>query len=682
MSKDTVGDRLAPALRQEGSALAAAASAKRIDAQAAPNAVDDIKKKSVAQAIKNQEAVAVPQGSCKQVLWFSFFFDGTGNNLDADLDTKKHSNVAKLFRAHQGTENIGGRLGAAAPTTGIYRIYVPGVGTYFKEIGDSGGMMGGGFGRYGDQRIEWALKEMNKLMDRHIRLAQSPSNQIIEINVAAFGFSRGAALARAFIHDLLTDHCEKRLDKTWRFKRARCRLRVRFLGLFDTVASSGLAASTNTVSFVDAATGGVKSHMWVRRHLYANTRPDVLAFAEHGKAGADPNPGIWDGHKAFGNRMFINPMVENVRHFVAAHEYRNSFPLDSVSYLTDTGTYYKPAHFHEYVYPGVHSDVGGSYRPGEGGRNNNGATKLGLIPLRSMYAFAHAAHVPLRSYSAFEESSKTDFAILPEVMEDFNYYSSKVGAKGNTLGGLFNAHMSLYYQWRFYDIRRKMNKFTASNDAIARNAKVFDKDRENWEKGIKPLQDNYDRLRKISTGKAIMLSQMPTYMALTEDGRRQLAAQRVELEKAVAAEKAAYDKLMPLKAQQAALPAELNLITTTNIYDQQLIDDTESIIGWLKMPTLISITRGFKLNRASLRPHYKALVEAYENEFELKKGLRDKRLIAFFDMYVHDSLSAFAKDGTLPSDPRVIYTGGDEKLPYANNDSGPEKVEEPETRMA
>lgn len=73
MSKDTVGDRLAPALRQEGSALAAAASAKRIDAQAAPNAVDDIKKKSVAQAIKNQEAVAVPQGSCKQVLWFSFF---------------------------------------------------------------------------------------------------------------------------------------------------------------------------------------------------------------------------------------------------------------------------------------------------------------------------------------------------------------------------------------------------------------------------------------------------------------------------------------------------------------------------------------------------------------------------------------------------------------------------------
>jgi hypothetical protein len=48
-------------------------------------------------------------------------------------------------------------------------------------------------------------------------------------------------------------------------------------------------------------------------------------------------------------------------------------------------------------------------------------------------------------------------------------------------------------------------------------------------------------------------------------------------------------------------------------------------------------------------------------------GLRDPESIAFFDTYVHDSLAGFAKDATLPSDPRVIYTGGDNKLPYAIN---------------
>lgn len=35
--------------------------------------------------------------------------------------------------------------------------------------------------------------------------------------------------------------------------------------------------------------------------------------------------------------------------------------------------------------------------------------------------------------------------------------------------------------------------------------------------------------------------------------------------------------------------------------------------------------------------------------------------------FVHDSLAGFAKDVTLPSDPRCCYIGGDEELKYANN---------------
>lgn len=32
-----------------------------------------------------------------KALWLTFFFDGTGNNLDADLENHEHSNVARLF---------------------------------------------------------------------------------------------------------------------------------------------------------------------------------------------------------------------------------------------------------------------------------------------------------------------------------------------------------------------------------------------------------------------------------------------------------------------------------------------------------------------------------------------------------------------------------------------------------
>ncbi|MFY0526729.1 hypothetical protein ACN28I_27490 [Archangium gephyra] len=74
-----------------------------------------------------------------------------------------------------------------------------------------------------------------------------------------------------------------------------------------------------------------------------------------------------------------------------------------------------------------------------------------------------------------------------------------------------------------------------------------------------------------------------------------------------------------------------------------------------------------KKGRDKLRPHYKAVLEAYEAEFERKQGLRNQEIIAFFETYVHDSLAGFAKDATLPSDPRVIYIGGDEKLRYAVN---------------
>ena len=53
-----------------------------------------------AQAAAKQATQAAPSPSCQQCLTLAFFFDGTGNNLDADVGTLQHSNVARLFDSH------------------------------------------------------------------------------------------------------------------------------------------------------------------------------------------------------------------------------------------------------------------------------------------------------------------------------------------------------------------------------------------------------------------------------------------------------------------------------------------------------------------------------------------------------------------------------------------------------
>lgn len=56
-------------------------------------------------------------------------------------------------------------------------------------------------------------------------------------------------------------------------------------------------------------------------------------------------------------------------------------------------------------------------------------------------------------------------------------------------------------------------------------------------------------------------------------------------------------------------------------------------------------------------------------------GLKDERIFSFFEFYVHESLADFYKDSTLPSDPRVVYFGGDEKYKYAIHSPKNDSVE-------
>ena len=76
--------------------------------------------------------------SCAVNFSFGFFFDGTNNNLDRDRVTHNHSNVARLYLAFPGADIAFPWPDAATRYPHYFRTYVPGVGTKFDAVGDTG----------------------------------------------------------------------------------------------------------------------------------------------------------------------------------------------------------------------------------------------------------------------------------------------------------------------------------------------------------------------------------------------------------------------------------------------------------------------------------------------------------------------------------------------------------------
>jgi RHS repeat-associated protein len=213
-------------------------------------------------------------------------FDGTGNDASQDLwrdpTSSKNSptSVRIMYELYDGT-----------------KIYKWGVGT--RTDVTSGNLFGNGVG----ERIDDVLQVLKKYSSKH-------PDEPVDI----IGFSRGAAAARVFANRVA--------------KEIPC-LKIRFLGLLDTVAQIGV-----------------------------------------------PN----DFDYQFGYDLSVHP--ENVlftAHAVAENEYRSLFPLTSISASYEQGALslfllgqdsYSPEQFKEIhgpnywekPFPGAHSDIGGGYQ--------------------------------------------------------------------------------------------------------------------------------------------------------------------------------------------------------------------------------------------------------------------------------------------------------------------------------
>lgn len=222
------------------------------------------------------------------------------------------------------------------------------------------------------------------------------------IYVSVFGFSRGATEARVFVNWLLS-LCK--LDAKLRGRTGGKTLggfdvQFDFVGLFDTVASVGLANSF----------------------------------------------GFFDGHGFWADAeesMLIPPGIKCL-HLVAAHELRRSFPVDSISVKGVL-----PEGCEEIVVPGVHSDVGSGYCPSEQGRGSDpaGADMLTRIPLLMMYKAARLSGVPLKLELA-NSVAKERFALKPEAIKVFNAYIAACTEKQGPIHRIMREQARKQIEWR------------------------------------------------------------------------------------------------------------------------------------------------------------------------------------------------------------------------------------------
>lgn len=144
------------------------------------------------------------------------FFDGTGNNKYNDIldpfDDKEPTNIAKLHELYESD----GKL--------FFKRYIEGVGT---KAGEEDTTLDLAVAYSFDERLVKAVEVLvSNLRNASIALTNS-------ILVDCFGFSRGAAAARAFVN-LINEMREKQDTKL-----ANKEVVFRFVGIFDTVASIG-----------------------------------------------------------------------------------------------------------------------------------------------------------------------------------------------------------------------------------------------------------------------------------------------------------------------------------------------------------------------------------------------------------------------------------------------------------
>jgi hypothetical protein len=576
--------------------------------------------------MRKQLELAPPTSACadcQQELWVSIFFDGTGNNYDADREKRKQSNVARLFEAHRENDEV----------KGYSRVYIPGLGTYNRDISDSGdglvGITGNALANRGEDRIKQAYANFDAIVKKAAARAANPVNKIRMIHLALFGFSRGAALARAFAQRMQNDYCQPDGRGGWQTKYGHHPIEIYFMGLFDTVASVGAPPAAKNLMRNLRSTYSAPS-------TYANPLGATSAVT---LAAIDVFLSQADGHVAWGNDMRIpgDGFVKHCEHMVGAHEFRNSFPLDLV---LNKGRY--PDNCRESVYPGAHSNVGGGYRPGEGAKSDTESELLSQIPLREMHRIAIERGVPLKKLEELAAEPRKRFGLDPVLARRYDHYMKQAGYGGKPIDELFLSHMKWYFRWRIIRVGRTLQaekagiqtdeekKLAIQDVRIAKENTHLEEERAQADRERQQAHEAY----------LAAVSEVYRIGPFPENMKR-----KNETEGAWKKKQDAYYRKKQELAQQ---PSVGKLAGKLRQYDKEFLADSEQILR----------TSPVKLTR-----YQRMIYDAWK-----EPALTDTEIIAFFDNYVHDSHAGFALDSTHAIDPRILYQGGDDRVALVQTD--------------
>lgn len=252
-----------------------------------------------------------------------------------------------------------------------------------------------------DTRLDAAKRQFEQAYEQ----ANAGTEKVVRIEISVFGGDRGGIIAKQFVNDIVKKY-KRRHDQDLAIigkdGAPNAQIRIRFLGLFDSVASI----------------------------MDENTFLGFLPVTDL----------IKQSHKD--RNLAVPAAVEKAVHFAAAHELRRNQRMDSLEKTRGL----------QYLYPGSSGDVTGVAPQGSLGTR----ASLSRVPLREMMNLAIAQGAAIHCMESLYEANITAYSMLtlasPIEAEGQKHYVQDLVAAYRELvkyepGCDFAPHMEVFLRW-------------------------------------------------------------------------------------------------------------------------------------------------------------------------------------------------------------------------------------------
>ena len=285
----------------------------------------------------------------------NIFFDGTGNNkTNTAARENANSEDHKIYEGiekhkkdsfENGITNVARMFNSVDPKAdNQVRVYVEGIGT--KDLKEDTQFPGVAIGK-GDTGVE--AKVTKGCMDAAEMLYKKKYHKLaidfLFVNV--YGFSRGAAAARHFLH-VASKMAEYTFQQTVDEKISKYYIRPDYT--FNDIKIQqvhGFELQIENTNFID--TYGYFGACLLKNQI----KPKKIIFNFVGLYDTVASFGIGHGTDTSDLKLDSITKARFVYHLASDDEYRDNFPLTNINSCGLRGI--------EFILPGVHSDIGGSY---------------------------------------------------------------------------------------------------------------------------------------------------------------------------------------------------------------------------------------------------------------------------------------------------------------------------------